>query len=61
VEEKIVKEILEKFLIGSESSFLEDINIILMLKALPSKIVDFNLKQMKLFNFVIVQNSLLSF
>ena len=59
--DKIVEKILKKFLIGSESPFLEDINLILLMKALPSKIVDYNLKQMELFNFAILQNSLIAF
>jgi len=49
------------FLIGTESPFLDDINLILMIKALPSKIVDYNLPQMKLFNFDILQTSLIAF
>lgn len=57
----IVQGILEKFLIGSESSYLDDINIILMLKALPGKIVEFNLAQFEMFNFNILQNSLIAF
>ena len=50
-EDKFVLEILKKFLIGTESSFLDSINIILMLKALPVKIVDYNIEQMLKFDF----------
>mmetsp|Transcript_3874 Transcript_3874/g.6584 ORF Transcript_3874/g.6584 Transcript_3874/m.6584 type:complete len:243 (-) Transcript_3874:265-993(-) len=60
-EDKEVESLLEKFLIGSESSFLDTINIVLMLNALPNKIVDYNINQMKLFNFSILQNSLIAF
>ena len=56
-----VEQVLEQFLINSESPFLDDINIILMLRALPSKIVDYNLDQMTKFNFAIVQNSLIAY
>lgn len=42
-QDDFVLDILNKFLIGTESSFLDSINIILMLKTMPSKIVDFNL------------------
>ena len=54
-------DILNKFLIGTESSFLDSINIILMLKTMPSKIVDFNLDQMLTFDFSTLQNSLIAF
>lgn len=56
-----MEQLLEKFLIGSESSFLDTINITLMLKALPLPVVEYNLKQMLLFNFAILQNSLVAF
>jgi len=36
IRKKFALEVLEKFLIGSESSFLDTINIILMLKSLPT-------------------------
>lgn len=54
VKDKIVEKILKNFLIASESPFLEDINLILMMKALPSKIVQFNLDKMEMFNFNIL-------
>lgn len=40
---KIVETIIQKFLIGSESSFLVDVNILLMLKALPKKVYWLNI------------------
>ena len=46
-----MEEILSKFLIDSESPFLYTINIELMLKALPSKIVEYNVYLMMLFKF----------
>jgi len=59
--DKFVEALLNKFLIGSDSPFLDEINLILMMKALPSKIVEYNLEQMSLFNFAILQNSLIAF
>jgi hypothetical protein len=60
-EDAFVGEILSKFLIGTESSFLDSINICLMLKAIPNKIVDINFKDLLKFNFAILQNSLIAF
>ena len=57
----MVEKLLKKFLIGSESSFLDDINLVLMMKALPSKINRDNMLKMKMFNFSIFQNSLIAF
>ena len=59
-QDDFVFDVLKKFLIGTESSFLDSINLILMLKALPSKIVDFNLDQMLKFDFSTLQNSLIA-
>ena len=50
-EYKLVGDILEKFLIGSDSAFLDTVNLVLMLRALPNKIVKFNLETSMLFNF----------
>ena len=60
-EEEFVESILDKFLIGSESTFLEDINILLVIKALPTQIADYMLKQLKMLNFNTLQNSLVSY
>lgn len=48
---EFVGEILTKFLIASDSPFLDTVNLVLMLRALPNKIVAFNLPTSKLFNF----------
>ena len=53
-EDQFVEKILDMFLIGTESSFLNSINISLMLQALPNKIVDINLQDMLKFNFNIL-------
>ncbi|CDW78613.1 UNKNOWN [Stylonychia lemnae] len=60
-EEEIVEEYLKKFVIVSESSTLDHINIVIMLKAIPNQIVDYNLEQNELFNFKIFQDSLVAF
>lgn len=53
--DKCVETFLEKFLIGSDkSTFLDNIDIVLMLRALPIPIVNFNMEQAKLFNFSIL-------
>ena len=57
----IVEHLLRNFLIGSESAYLDDINLVLMMKALPSRINKDNVKMMKMFNFNIFENSLISF
>ncbi len=44
LEEKIADDFLNKFVIISESSTLDHINIIIMLKAIPNQIVDYNLE-----------------
>ena len=51
LEDKLVEDFLNKFVIVSESSTLDHINIVLMLRAIPNQIVDYNLDQMELFKF----------
>ena len=51
---KIVQSFLEKFLIGSESAFLDNIDIKLMLRALPTKIAILELPKYKKINFNIL-------
>lgn len=61
-EDHEVEEFLNKFLVGNESSFLDTIDIILMLRALPSSINHIDkVKKSKLFNFPNLQNSLTAF
>lgn len=50
-EEKLADEFLTKFTIISESSMNEHLDIMLMLKALPNKILDGTLDVTELFNF----------
>ena len=61
LEERLVESFLNKFVIVSESSTLDHINIVILLKAIPNQIVDYNLEQMELFNFKIFQDSLIAF
>ena len=62
-EDKIVEEYLKKFLIGSESSFLDTIDIILVLRANPNPLKgnEEKTQRTKLFNFFNLQNSLIKF
>lgn len=61
IEDSIVENFLSHFLIGSESTFLDNIDITLMLRAMPTPIVDYNLYQMKMFNFSILQSAIIAF
>jgi hypothetical protein len=54
-------EFLEKFLIGSESAFLDRIDIILMMRALPIPIMAKNRAKISMFMFNILQASLIAF
>ena len=44
LEDKACEEFLSKFRIYSESTFLDNIDIILMLRALPGEVVSYNLE-----------------
>lgn len=48
---KLVDEFLTKFTIVSESSMNEHLDIMLMLKALPNKVMDYTLTVTEQFNF----------
>lgn len=61
LEEKLVDTFLKKFIVNSERSTLEYIDITLMMRALPNPIVDYNLEQNELFNFKVFQDSLVAF
>jgi uncharacterized membrane protein len=50
-EEFLVDEFLTKFTIVSESSMNEHLDIMLMLKALPNKVLDYTLEVNEQFNF----------
>ena len=57
----LVDEFLTKFTIVSESSMNEHLDIMLMLKALPNKIMENSLEQTEMFNFRIFQESLIAY
>ena len=57
----MVDEFLRKFIVISEKSTLDYIDLILMLRALPNQIVDYNLEQNEYFNFKVFQDSLIAF
>ena len=50
--------LLEKFLINTDSPFLDEINIVIVMKCIPTKIVDYS---SSLLNLSILQNSLIAF
>lgn len=57
-----VKDLLKNFEIGSEeSSFTDTINITLMLQCMISSITDTNVKQLKMYNFYLIQQTLNAF
>merc|ERR1712176_987650 len=58
-ENEIASEFLEKFQIASESAFNDKIDIRLLLKAVPSRIIDKKLQQVKKFNFLDLQSAFL--
>jgi len=60
-EENLVEAFVHKFLITSERSLLDHVNIVLFLKAVPGQVVDYNLDQTELFNFKIIQDSLIAY
>jgi len=51
MEEHLVDDFLRKFIVISEKSTLDYIDVVLMLRALPNQIVEYNLEQNELFNF----------
>lgn len=60
-EVELVDTFLTKFTIVSESSMNEHLDIMLMLKALPNKIMDHTLLSTEMFNFRIFQESLIAY
>lgn len=52
---------LKMFLIGSESSTLDSIDLILMLKCMPVKIAKYSLKDVKLYQLNTLQQSVIAF
>lgn len=60
-EEKCCQQFLKCFLIGSESTFLDSIDLILMLQAMPVKIPDYNLEKVKLYNFSVLQLAIIAY
>ena len=58
---KLVDLFLKRFTILSENSINEHLDILLMLKALPNKIMKFNLDTAEMFNFKVFQEALIAF
>ena len=61
LEERLVEDFVKKFIVISERSTLDHVDLTLFLRALPSPIVDYNLDQNELFNFRVFQDSLVAF
>jgi hypothetical protein len=59
--DKCVEIFLKKFLIGSESTFLDNIDLVLLMKAIPGPITMYNLGQVDLFNLNILQSSIIAY
>jgi hypothetical protein len=57
----MIEKILTKFLVGTEATFLEDVNILLMVKALSAKISVDDLKSLRMFDLNTIQDSLVKF
>ena len=57
----LVDQFLTKFTIVSESSMNEHLDIMLMLKALPNKIMEDSLETTEMFKFRIFQESLIAY
>lgn len=55
------EEFCKQFLIISESAFLDQVDLILMLRALPTKIMKKNSSKVQMFMFNILQASLIAF
>lgn len=53
----MAEQLLEKFLISTDSPFLDEINIVIVMKCIPTKIVDYS---SSLINLSILQNSLIA-
>ena len=58
-ENEIANEFLAMFQIASESAFNDEIDIRLLLKAVPSRIIDKKLQQVKKFDFFTLQAAFL--
>ena len=57
-EEKLVEEFLQSFVIDAENGLKGQIDIRLMIQALPNKIMNFSLETVDLFNLRIFQEAL---
>lgn len=61
-EDQFIEEILTKFLVGTEATFLDEVNLMLMVMALSNRLVSqVDLINFKMFNMSTVQQSLVKF
>jgi hypothetical protein len=61
MQEKCCEKFLEMFLIGSESTFLDSIDLILMMKCMPVKFVEYSIPNVKLYQLNILQQSIIAY
>ncbi|MFS8160277.1 MAG: hypothetical protein ACMG6E_08740 [Candidatus Roizmanbacteria bacterium] len=57
----IIEVFLTKFTLGTENSMNEHVDVQIMLKAMPNKVLEATLGQVDLFNFKIIQESIIAF
>jgi len=62
LEDEFVESVLEKFLVGTESTIMDEVNLMLMIKALANRLVtNTDLENFKMFNMNTVQQSLIKY
>lgn len=61
MQKQCCEDFLKMFLIGSESTFLDSIDLILMLKCMPNEFVEYNIRQVKLYQLNILQQSIIAY
>jgi hypothetical protein len=57
----IVEQFLDKFVISTENAMRDQIDLRLMIEALPNKVMDYSFESIELFNFMIFQDALDAF
>ena len=60
-ETEIVEAFLDNFIFDTNNKRQNQVNLNLMLKAMPARVDEFNCKRMPLFAFRIIQNSLIAY
>ena len=60
-EDEMIAQMLDKFLITSESAFLDTVNLQLMLMAMPTEITEKKVRRSHMFHFSVLEDSLTKF